>query len=164
MLNTSLSRTRPHTFIDLTFLLVVGSGPFGFDPTAWQKADWFFSPSLHYIHWPLGNSRQERKQAAAQSELITHCFNWLAQMRTETQRMPENTPCAPFKQLWLTEWRVSTEYELTGLRGDLEVAHFDIWQKQIKKPFVSSSTFYGFNLFAILAFQRVCDTVAVTGG
>lgn len=108
--------------------------------TLW-KADWFFSPSLHYIHCPLQYSRRERRQAAAaEPELITHLFNRLAEMRTEHQRMPENTPCALFKWLGLKERIVTLEYELAGLTRNLETAHFGLWQKQMKKLFVSSST------------------------
>lgn len=62
--------------------------------------------------------------AAAELKLITHLFNRLAEMRTELQRMPENTPCAIFKWLGLKEERITAEYELAGLKGSLETAHF----------------------------------------
>lgn len=120
---TQLLQTT-HTFIDLTFLLAVGSGPIGFDPAAWQKADWFFSPSLHYIHCPLQYSRRESRQAAAELELITHLFNRLAETMTEKQRMPESRPCALFKWFILIEWRITTEYECTGGSRNLEKTHF----------------------------------------
>lgn len=115
--------------------------------TLW-KADWFFSPFLHYIHRRLQYSRQERRQAAAELELITHLFNRLAEMRTEQQRMPENTPRAPFKWLGPTERRRTFGIWIGCIVWKSGNCTFWPFDRNKLKSFLSPrSHYYGFNLF-----------------